>query len=75
MKDINYAFMLIKANKLDGAKDLLEELLKSDPQDKDILFCMTDFINNGFRAAAIGAEINLSRSVVEGDFCGMGNLR
>ena len=38
MKDINYAFMLIKANKLDGAKDLLEELLKSDPQDKDILY-------------------------------------
>jgi tetratricopeptide (TPR) repeat protein len=38
MKDINYALMLIKANKLDGAKDLLEELLKSDPKDKDILY-------------------------------------
>ena len=36
MKDIDYALMLIKANKLDGAKDLLEELLKSDPKDKDI---------------------------------------
>lgn len=30
--------MLIKANKLDGARDILEELLKSDPQDKDILY-------------------------------------
>jgi hypothetical protein len=30
--------MLIKANKLDGTKDLLEELFKSDPQDKDIFF-------------------------------------
>ena len=38
MKDINYALMLIKANKLDGAKDILEELLKSEPQDKDILY-------------------------------------
>jgi predicted Zn-dependent protease len=38
MKDINYALMLIKANKLDGAKDILEELLKSDPQDKEILY-------------------------------------
>jgi len=38
MNDINYALMLIKANKLDDAKDLLEELLKSDPQDKDILY-------------------------------------
>ena len=38
MKDINYALMLIKANKLDGAKDLLEELIKTDPQDKDILY-------------------------------------
>jgi len=38
MKDLNYALMLIKANKLDGAKDLLEELHKSDPQDKEILY-------------------------------------
>jgi tetratricopeptide (TPR) repeat protein len=38
MKDIDYALMLIKAKKLDGAKDILEELLKSDPQDKDILY-------------------------------------
>ena len=38
MKDINYALMLINAKKLDGAKDILEELLKSDPQDKDILY-------------------------------------
>jgi tetratricopeptide (TPR) repeat protein len=38
MKDINYAFMLIKANKLEGAKDVLEELLQSDPANKDILY-------------------------------------
>jgi len=38
MKDLNYALMLIKANKLDGARDLLEELHKTDPQDKDILY-------------------------------------
>jgi tetratricopeptide (TPR) repeat protein len=38
MKDINYALMLIKANKLDGARDVLEELLQSDPGDKDILY-------------------------------------
>ena len=38
MKDINYALMLIKANKLDGAKDLLEELLQNEPGDKDILY-------------------------------------
>lgn len=38
MKDINYALMLIKAKKLAGAKDILEELLKADPQDKDILY-------------------------------------
>jgi len=38
MKDFEYALMLIKANKLDGAKDLLEELHKSDSQDKDILY-------------------------------------
>lgn len=38
MKDISYALMLIKANKLDGAKDLLEELLHNEPGDKDILY-------------------------------------
>lgn len=38
IKDINYALMLIKANKLDGAKDLLEELLRIDPENKDILY-------------------------------------
>jgi Flp pilus assembly protein TadD len=38
MKDINYALMLIKANKLEGAKDVLEELLQSDPANKDILY-------------------------------------
>ena len=38
MKDLSYALMLIKANKLDGAKDILEELLSADPQDKDILY-------------------------------------
>ena len=55
MKDLNYALMLIKANKLDGAKDLLEELHKSDPQDKDILYnlgmCYTelDFLQKAKR--------------------------
>ena len=38
MKDINYALMLIKANRLEGAKDLLEELLQSDPVNQDILY-------------------------------------
>ncbi len=38
MKDLSYTLMLIKANKFHGAKDLLEELHKSDPQDKDILY-------------------------------------
>ena len=51
MKDLNYALMLIKANKLDGAKDILEELHKSDPQDKDILYnlgmCYTELDEPG----------------------------
>jgi tetratricopeptide (TPR) repeat protein len=38
MKDFNYALMLLKANKLEGAKDLLEELLQSDPGNQDILY-------------------------------------
>lgn len=38
MKDINYALMLIKANKLEGARDILEELLRNDPENKDILY-------------------------------------
>jgi len=38
MMDMNYALMLIKAKKLNGAKDILEELLKSNLQDKDILY-------------------------------------
>lgn len=38
MKDINYALMLIKAHKFEGAKDVLEELLQSDPANKDILY-------------------------------------
>jgi len=38
MKDMEYALMLIKANKFDGAKDILEELLKNDPGNKDILY-------------------------------------
>ncbi len=38
MKDINYALMLIKANKLEGARDILEELLRNDPGNKDILY-------------------------------------
>jgi hypothetical protein len=35
MKDIYYALMLIEAHKFDGAKDVLEELLQSDPANKD----------------------------------------
>lgn len=38
MKDINYALMLLKANKLEGARDLLEELLQGDPGNIDILY-------------------------------------
>jgi tetratricopeptide (TPR) repeat protein len=38
MKDINYALMLIKAHKFEGAKDALEELLQSDPGNQDILY-------------------------------------
>ncbi len=38
MKDVSYALMLIKANKLDGARELLEELLQSDPGNQDILY-------------------------------------
>jgi tetratricopeptide (TPR) repeat protein len=38
MKDITYALMLIKANKFEGARDLLEELLQSDPGKQDILY-------------------------------------
>ena len=38
MKDINYALMLLKANRFEGARDLLEELLQSDPANKDILY-------------------------------------
>jgi hypothetical protein len=37
MKDINYALMLLKANRFEGARDLLEELLPSDPGNQDIL--------------------------------------
>ena len=38
MKDFDYALMLIKANKLEGAKDLLEELVQRDPGNQDILY-------------------------------------
>jgi len=38
MKDINYALMLIRANKFDGAKDLLKELIQNDPGNQDILY-------------------------------------
>jgi hypothetical protein len=36
MKDLNYALMLIKARKFEGARDVLEELLQSDPGNQDI---------------------------------------
>jgi len=49
MKDINYALMLLKANRFEGARDLLEELLQSDPANKDILYnlgmCYTSFMS------------------------------
>lgn len=38
MKDFDYALMLIKAGKLEGARDILEELLKDDPRARDILY-------------------------------------
>jgi tetratricopeptide (TPR) repeat protein len=38
MKDISYALMLIEAHKFEGAKDVLEELLQSDPGNQDILY-------------------------------------
>jgi tetratricopeptide (TPR) repeat protein len=38
MKDINYALMLLKANRFEGARDLLEELLQGDPGNQDILY-------------------------------------
>lgn len=57
--DISYALMLIKANKLDGAKDLLEELLQSDPENKDILYnlgmCYTE-LNEPKKAVKILSE-------------------
>jgi len=38
MKDINYALMLLKANRFEGARVLLEELVQRDPASKDILY-------------------------------------
>jgi len=38
MKNFDYTLMLIKAGKLEGARDILEELIKDDPRDKDILY-------------------------------------
>jgi tetratricopeptide (TPR) repeat protein len=38
MKDISYALMLIEAHKFEGAKDVLEELLQSNPGNQDILY-------------------------------------
>jgi tetratricopeptide (TPR) repeat protein len=38
MKDINYALMLLRANRLEGARDLLEELMQNDPGNKDVLY-------------------------------------
>ena len=59
MKDINYALMLIKAKKLAGAKEILEELLKADPQDKDILYnlgmCYTELGENLARCLTLSA--------------------
>jgi hypothetical protein len=36
MKDLNYALMLIKARKFEGAKHMLEEPLQSDPGNQNI---------------------------------------
>jgi len=38
MKDMNYALMLINARKLDGARDVREELRQNNPGNKDILY-------------------------------------
>ena len=36
MKDFNYALMLLKANRFEAARELLEELLQGDPGNQDI---------------------------------------
>ena len=38
MKDFNYALMLLRANRFEGARELLEELLQGDPGNQDILY-------------------------------------
>ena len=38
MKDFNYALMILKANKFERARKLLEELLRNDPGNQDILY-------------------------------------
>ena len=38
MKDINYALMLLRSNKFEGAMEILEELLQSDPVNQDVLY-------------------------------------
>lgn len=51
MKDINYALMLIAARRLEGARDLLEELRREDPGNRDILYnlgmCYTELDDTG----------------------------
>lgn len=59
MRDFNYALMLIKAGKYDAARDIFEELLRNDPQDKDLLYnlgmCHSELGDPG-KAAAILSE-------------------
>lgn len=38
MKNIDYALMLLRSNKLDAAREILEELLAGDPGNQDILY-------------------------------------
>lgn len=38
MKDFNYALMLLRANRFEGARELLEELLQGDPGNQEILY-------------------------------------
>lgn len=38
MKDMDYALMLIKANNFEGAREIFEKMLESDPKNRDILY-------------------------------------
>lgn len=38
MKDMDYALMLIKANNFEGAREIFEKMLESDPKNREILY-------------------------------------